>query len=200
MSTSVVTTVAATFQAVSRTELADHLKLSEPEAEADVLDAILVAAEKYLENNMGRAIASRTMVYQREAFPVGNRDILLPYPPLTSVTSVEYTDTEGNNQVLSSSLYQVDTRHYIGRIRPEYGETWPSTRWGDFDAVRVTFVTGYASAAAVPTPIKQAIKLIAGDLWYNREDSTTAQGLTQSVSVSAKALTAAFVVPSFGCL
>lgn len=196
MSTSVVTTVAATFQAVSRTDLADHLKLSEPEAEADVLDAVLLAAEKYIENLTGRAVCARTMVYQREAFPVGNRDILLPYPPLSSVTSIQYTDTQGNNQTLSSALYQVDTRHYIGRIRPEYGETWPSTRWGDYDAVRVTFVTGYASASAVPEPIKQAIKLIAGDLWMNREN--TAPVNLYTVPMSAKSLLAGYIVSRFG--
>jgi uncharacterized phiE125 gp8 family phage protein len=195
---SISTTTSATFTAVSRLEFSDHLKLSEPESEADVLDAVLAAAEQYIENITGRAICSRTMLYQCEAFPVGNRDILLPYPPLTSVTSIQYTDTNGDNQTLSSALYQVDTKHYIGRIRPEYGETWPSTRWADYDAMRVTFVTGYASAAAVPVPIKQAIKLVAGDMWYNREDSTHA--VRYPVAMSAKSLTAAYAVPSFGTM
>lgn len=200
MSASVAVTVSPTFNAISRTELADHLKLSEPEAEADVLDAVIASAEKYVENMIGRAITSRTLLYQLEAFPVGNRDILLPYPPLSSVSSIAYTDTNGDAQTLSSALYQVDTRHYVGRIRPVYGETWPSTRWGDFDAVRVTFVAGYASAGIIPHPIKQAIKLVAGDLWYNREDSTTSNGVRHSIATSAKSLTAAYIAPGFGLL
>jgi uncharacterized phiE125 gp8 family phage protein len=192
--------VASTFDAISRSELADHLKLSEPEAEADVLDAVIQAAQIWLEHELGRSILSKTYYYTREAFPPGRRDMLLPWPDLVSVTSIAYTDTAGDPQTLSSTLYDVDTNAHTGRVRPVYSESWPSTRSSTMDAVRVTYVAGYASASAIPAPIKQAIKMLAADLWYSRENSTGANGPRYTVAMSAKALTSNYKAPGFGDL
>lgn len=78
--------------------------------------------------------------------------------PLSSVTSITYVDTEGTTQTLSASDYIVDTTSWPPRVVPAYGVAWPTVRTQP-RSVKVTFVAGYASAAAVPETAKQAIRL-----------------------------------------
>jgi len=96
------------------------------------------------------------------------RRIELPMPPLQSVTSLKYIDDAGVEQTMPTADYVVDAQHMIGRIRPAHGTQWPSTL-DDEGAVRITFVAGYGAAGAVPQPIKQAILLLVGHWWINRE-------------------------------
>lgn len=97
-----------------------------------------------------------------DAFPAG--EIRLPLPPLQSVTSVTYTDTDGASQTLDAGQYTVDTAN--ARIVPV--SSWPSTKAVPA-AVVIRYVCGYGAAAAVPASIKAAILLLTGDLFENRE-------------------------------
>jgi hypothetical protein len=55
------------------------------------------------------------------------------------------------------------------RIRLADGQTWPSLQSDRINAIQITYVAGYASAYQVPAGIRHAIKLLAGDLYENRE-------------------------------
>ena len=46
-------------------------------------------------------------------------------------------------------------------------------------AIIITFVTGYANAAAVPMPIIQAMKFIIGHHYENRQDVITAMAVNE---------------------
>ena len=48
--------------------------------------------------------------------------------PLSSVTSIAYLDADGDSQTLSASKYIVDAANIPGRIKPAFGEVWPTTR------------------------------------------------------------------------
>jgi hypothetical protein len=69
------------------------------------------------------------------------------------------------------------------------GQSWPATYSRD-DAVTVTFVAGFPSAAAVPHRIKQMIRLLVADWWMTREDSTAIE--LKSVPNSILSLAANF--------
>jgi hypothetical protein len=89
----------------------------------------------------------------------------LPRPPLVSVASVKYYDSNGVDRTLATTQYTVDTAPRRGRICLLPNVIWPITarRW---DAVRITFTAGYATAAAVPAGIKVGIiKLVS--YWYH---------------------------------
>jgi hypothetical protein len=66
------------------------------------------------------------------------------------------------------------------RVVADYGVSWPSTRVHG-NAVTVRFVAGYEPttdspqdlAGNVPGDLKSAMKLIIGDLYENREKSST---------------------------
>jgi hypothetical protein len=59
---------------------------------------------------------------------------------------VKYYDTDGVQQLLSASSYQLDKESEPGWLVPAYGYTWPTTRCMA-NAVEVIYVAGYADAA-----------------------------------------------------
>lgn len=127
---------------------------------------------------LGRALCTQTWDLYLDRFPrAGDRlfapdaeaeAIVVPLPPLQSVTSITYVATDGTSTTLSSSLYSVDIVSEPGRIVPAYGQTWPSTR-DQVNAVIVRFVAGYGTAAQVPEGIKTYIKAMVAHLYAHRE-------------------------------
>ena len=105
--------------------------------------------------------------------------IILPLPPLQSVTHVKYYDTAGVEQTLASNQYRVDPTSYEGRIDPAYGVTWPVVR-DQMATITVRMVVGYS---ALPEPVRQAILLTVGHFYSNRESvivGTSAMELPQA--------------------
>lgn len=107
-------------------------------------------------------------------------EIVIPRPPLQSVTSITYVDTAGVTQTLAADQYQVDApsgpQAQRGRIRPVYGVIWPITRC-QMNAVTVRFVAGYGDDdSATPPRLKLAMLLDLGTLYENREDAVVGQG------------------------
>ncbi len=155
---------------VSVGDMKTHLHIdSTVEAEDESLGAMIDAATAWCESFQHRKYLTQTVVERFDAFPVRLRPV---WSPLIAVTSIAYTDTAGVSQTLSSALYTVDTTTVPGRIVPAYGQRWPATQ-GHIDAVTLTYTAGYGEASAVPDRVKQAIKLLVGHWYANREDSQT---------------------------
>jgi uncharacterized phiE125 gp8 family phage protein len=90
--------------------------------------------------------------------------LVLPWPPIASVTSVKYSDADNVEQTLTSTYYRLLTDTYgTGRIEWTPTAVLP-TLYDRGDAIRVLFVTGVA-AASVPAVAKQAILLKIEELW-----------------------------------
>lgn len=164
--------------AVSLAEAKGHLRFLTNDQDA-LIGALVAAATAHLDGRagiLGRSLVTQTWDLRLDRFPRGiGGAIELPLPPLQSVTSVKYLDGAGAEVTLDSAAYVVEPGHYLGRIRPAYGQTWPTAR-DETGAVRIRFVAGYGAAAAVPPPIKQAILLLAGHWWINREAVGDAKG------------------------
>lgn len=118
-----------------------------------VLNLLIASTRRTAEQLTGRALVTQTWDLFLDAFPCSGKPIIVPKPTLQSVTSITYTDTAGDAQVLATDQYAVDIKSEPGRIMPAYGVTWPSTR-DVMNAVTVRFVAGYGAAAAVPQGIK----------------------------------------------
>lgn len=102
-------------------------------------------------------------------FGVGTGAIILPRSPLSSVTSIVYTDANQSDQTLSSTLYRVDTVQEPPRITPAYNQTWPVTS-PIINAITITFVVGYgATTANVPQNLRIAIMQLVAHWYENRE-------------------------------
>lgn len=98
-----------------------------------------------------RAFINSTFTYVLDCFPPDGWGIQLPRPPLSTVTSIKYTDSAGNaDQVFSADDYNVLTAQEPGMVTLAYGASWPDT-YDDNEAVTITYVGGYgATSASVP--------------------------------------------------
>ena len=98
-------------------------------------------------------------------FPSMSRwPIYLPRPPLVSVDSVEYLDTEG--QLTSLEGFRAATMTFSALFP---GHSWPQTM-RVADAVRIKYTAGVE--ASCPRPAMRAIMLLVGHWFMTREDST----------------------------
>ncbi len=132
-----------------------------------LLAAMIQAAREYGEVLTNRAWVSRTLELVLDAFP--DTEIVLPYPPVTSVTSIKYKDSTNVEQTWTSTEYQTETDSDMpARIRLAYGYTWPVV-YSEMNVVRVRYVAGYASVDAIPESIKTWLKLRVNSMYAQRE-------------------------------
>lgn len=164
-----------TIEPVSLAEAKAHCRVVVPDDDA-LISGYINAARSYLEEISGRSFVLSTWDYFIDndwpwVFDFETRChqqmIEIPKSPLASVTSINYVDGAGASQLLASNQYVVDGTGAIGRITPAYDVTWPTVR-AQKSAITVRFVAGHASEA-VPDPIRQAILLLIGHWYENRE-------------------------------
>jgi uncharacterized phiE125 gp8 family phage protein len=144
-----------------------HCRVEIPEDDALFADWIRQAREM-IESALDVACITQTLKLYLDEFP--EWELVLPRPPLRSVSGISYVDSDGVTQTLSASLYRVDAKSRPGRITPAWGEAWPATRQVT-NAVNVTFVAGHGdSGADCPAAVRQAIRLCVGKWNEFRED------------------------------
>ena len=161
---------------VSVSEAKSHLRVDISDDDT-LIGTLITAARVHVEQHLKRALVTQTWELVLDGFPA-SPEIRLPMPPLASVTSISYTDKDGGAGSVSSGDYVVDIDREPGRIVLKNGKSWPSAVLKEAAGVRIKYVAGYGNAAAVPQPIKQAILLLVGTLYENREDTLVAQGVT----------------------
>jgi len=134
--------------------------------ESAAVNLMIVAVRQKAENVLHRALINQTWDLVLDEF---SDEIEIKKPPLVSVSSVKYYDTDGVLQTLANTEYTVDTDSTPGRVYPAYGKTWPVNQDRP-NAVRIQFVAGYGAAgAAVPACIRQWMLLNIANLYENRE-------------------------------
>ncbi len=151
----VIVITAPTEMPVSLEEAKAQLRVT-GSADDDYIESLIEAVTATIDGPtgwLGRALVTQTLEYQFGCFPTC--DIELPCRPVASITSIKYDDSAGDEQTLDAATYRLVAPNIVGLVS---GSTWP-TALHQAGAVRVRYVAGYGAAAAVPAPIKQAIKL-----------------------------------------
>lgn len=147
----------------------------------DDLTALIIEARQYIEQRLGRQLITATWDLFLDRFPWGvvdrsyngaiERYIPIPLPPLQSVTSLKYYDTDGVLQTWGTSNYIVSTDGSEGgRIALAPGVSWPAAQLRP-EAVQIRFIAGYGAASAVPAPLVRAVKLLVGHWFLHREEA-----------------------------
>lgn len=186
MPLSILRTVDATVEPVTAAEAKAHMRILNADDDT-YIEGLITAARQHAEHYTERAFVTQTWTLKLDRFPDYFGDIRLPKPLLISVSSITYVDLDGTTQTLSSALYEVDAQSQPARIRPAYGQSWPTTR-DQFNAVTITYTAGYGAAAtAVPKAIKQAIMIMVAHWYENREPIITGT-IVAEVPMSANAL------------
>ncbi len=141
------------------------------------IGGFITAARQQCELVSRRAFVATTFDLYLDAWPVDGM-IQLPRPPLSSVTGVYYTDESGVEATFAASNYVVDAAGEPGRVALKSGASWPAATLQIVNGVRVRFVAGYgATATAVPRRYRQAVLLLVGHWYENREAVLVAQGI-----------------------
>lgn len=163
---------AATTPVLTLIEAKAHLRVDTSDEDA-LITSLITAATETAEQRTGRALMAQTWELTLDAFPDAFE---LTRLPVASITSLKYYDGAGVLTTMAGADYVLDASDDFGPafVIPAYGTTWPSAR-EQVNAVALRFVSGYASAADVPDPIKSWIKLQVGAMFEHREAESTGQ-------------------------
>lgn len=160
------------FEPVTLPEAKQHCRVLSND-EDTLITALITAAREWVENFTGHLLVPREVTQRFECF--SSHTMLYGWPIADSaVPEITYADPQGEIQMLVGA--RIALCNGYGRLAPAFGSRWPSTYSGAGSVV-VKFQAGYATPAAVPQSMKQAILLLVGHWFANRE------------SVSDKAMT-----------
>lgn len=137
-----------------------------------LINGLIAAATAHVEERTGRTLIDRVYLVTFDAF---SDRMVLPVGPVMTVDGVDYIDAGGVERVLSSATYIVDSTNEPNAIYLAPGKSWPDTQ-DRKNAVMVEVTCGYD---AVPAAIKQAILLLIGDWYRNRESTVIGQTPTE---------------------
>ena len=137
----------------------------------------MAAAVNHVESATGLSLVRQQKRLYLDRFA---NEMRLPNGPVEEITQIQYVDTDGNTQTLSSAVYAFN--NVENYVRLAYGQTWPSVRVTE-NAVWIDYWAGYYDSttspidqtAKVPQAIKDAIYMIVADLYKNREATTDIQ-------------------------
>lgn len=158
---------------LSLVEAKAHLRVLSDDDDTYINDLIKYAREM-AEERMDRAIITQTLLAKYDRFPLLSCDALeIHRSPLITISLVQYLDANGDLQTWDSAKYQFDSSQ-PARLAPINSESYPVTQSDTFETVRVTYTAGYgADSSSVPQKLRQAMLLLIGHGWINREEVTT---------------------------
>jgi uncharacterized phiE125 gp8 family phage protein len=184
-----------TVEPLSLADLKIQLRVESTVTDEDFLiSALIESARGWAETQQHRALITQTWDMTLDGFP-SCRELEIPKPPLQSITSITYTDTDGDSQTWASSNYIVDASRHPGRVALAYDKSWPSTR-NIINAVTVRFIAGYGNPNDVPSETRSAMRLLIGHLFENRESVVLDPGMVLTeVPLSARYLIGVHALP-----
>lgn len=162
---------APAVEPVTSTEAKLHCRI-DTSADDNLITMLIAAARRMVESDSGRALITQTWELVLDGFPASTQ-IKLPLPPLQSVTSIKYftNATPSVETTFASTNYVVSIDDsYGGLIVLKDSASWPAiTNPLEKGAVRIRFIAGYGLAVSVPEIYKQAMLLLIGHWYENRE-------------------------------
>ena len=196
MSISVKTQPAA--EPVTVAQAKAHIRVTSAVDDAYITTLVSVARQR-AETFLRRSIVTQTLELRMDSFPY---EIDLLRPPVAAVTSIYYLDSDGISTLLDSAEYQTSL---AGRstavVKPAVNSAWPTTQAGAYDAVTVEYVAGYGlpddNPVLIPLPMQQAILLMVGDMYENRETIVIGT-IPASLPMTAERLLAPYQIQLIG--
>lgn len=173
-------TVDPTAEPLTLAEVKAHLRIEEDDDTEDLyLLGLIQSAREYVEDYCGIALLTQTWQLVSDGFQC----VFQLRPPVQSVSSVSYVDAVGSTAAVASSVYRLDSTSWPARLTNDYSQTWP-TPLQTTNAVTITYVTGYSSAASIPQRIKQAMLMHIADAYENRESQIVGATLQDTGAVN----------------
>jgi uncharacterized phiE125 gp8 family phage protein len=175
---STYTLTARSTHVLTLSEVKAHLHVDHSDDDT-LITGLLYGAENQAETILRRSLLSTELVLRLDCFP-SSRLIELDRGPVISLTSVIYKDANDATQTLAGSYYTLDNYAIPDVIALEPDLYWPQTKTGRRNAVLVTYLAGWASAAVVPDEIKIAILHLIGH-WYSNKEAVVMSSIGYNV-------------------
>ena len=183
------------MESVGLDDMKLHLRVDIDDDDA-LITSLIKAATRSVENITRRALITQTWEMALDNWP-GSGEIVIPLPPLQSISSIKYKDSEGVESTWDAANYIVEVRSDPGRVKLAYEASYPTDTLYPIGAIKVTFVAGYGDAATdITEAITAAVKLLVGTLYENRENIVIGQ-LPKEVPFTVESLLSPYRVFSF---
>lgn len=154
---------------VSATDAKKHLEISGAAHDYHV-SLLIEAARQQWEHDTQEYLINQTWTLTTDSL----MELRYPKRPVSSITSITYYDSGNSQQTLATSVYALDTADNTVRLKVD--QSWP-TVYERYDAVTHTVVLGdHSAATTVPAVAKQAMLLLIGNYFEDREMMAGAMG------------------------
>lgn len=150
-----------------------------------LIGALITSAREYCESVTGRAFGTQKWELVLDDFPSDRDFIEIPRPPLQSVDSAKYKNSKGEAYVIDPATIILDYDMEPGRITLAYNRYWPIFIPYPAGAVIIDYTAGYTVGNLMPISIKQAMLLLIGQWYENREPMANKRLTELNYSVDA---------------
>ncbi|MCE7982538.1 MAG: hypothetical protein DYG89_15210 [Caldilinea sp. CFX5] len=163
-----------TEEPVTLAEAKAHCRVEHTDDDA-YITAVITTARVYVEQRCWISLCTQTWRQYLDGWPGDCR--ALTYPPVTAISNVTYRDYGGNTLTLAAGVYTLTPDNLCFCLAAN--QAWPTVALWPQWPIAITYTAGWA-AAAVPTPLKQAMLLLIGHWYENREAVVVSAGVTVS--------------------
>jgi uncharacterized phiE125 gp8 family phage protein len=157
-------------QPVTLAEAKLHLRVDAND-EDTLIQSLIAAATAHFDGwsgTLGRCLITQTWSVPFGSWPIDGL-MQLPYPNISSPV-LTYRDTANVTQTVSAGLVTLYSNHIGTTLRLSDAFTYPDVFDDTATPITVQFTAGYgATGIDVPAPIRQAMLLLIGHLYANRE-------------------------------
>lgn len=151
-------------------------------SQSELIAGLIRTAREQGESITRRAFKPRQESMVLDGFPGSRVIITLPKPPLRSVDSIVYLNSENVETVLDPALYRVVINSQFPEqpsyIMPVYGSAWP-VALNDLAVVTINYTCGYGTVLnaetllfetiSLPKPLRQWMLINIANLYENTE-------------------------------
>lgn len=146
---------------LSPEEAKRHLRVDGDEEDL-LIAGLIMAAEDHIERSTGLVLEQRTVVEVIQGF--GGK---IRAWPVSGIDSLAYVDGAGRDQIVSADSFRLTAAVRPARLA-NTSAPWPIL--GRLNGtVTVTMTAGFEHPSDVPAGVIQAIKMIVGHFYRNRE-------------------------------
>ncbi len=153
-----VQTVAPTNEPLSLEDAKTFMHILESDEDA-LITSMIISAREYAESYTNRQFEIATWELITDCFFSG---LTIPKSTVTEISTIEYMDSDGVYQTLSTDDYYLYNEYGAGKIHinsmPPYKD---DKRW-----IKITFKAGYET---VPSSIVSYLKVLVSTMYENRE-------------------------------
>jgi len=165
-------------------DVKDHLRIKDG-TEDTLIQAYLNTAIFHYEDFTGRIVNVSEFKCTLDSFPSNGKLVELMRYPVKAIQEIKFVDADGADQVLVLEDCRIDYSEPL-RLAPALNKSWPVVA-PVLGAITIKFECGYADVASLRPSARQAILMMVGHFYNNRE-SVVVGRVTNEVPHSARML------------